>query len=441
VFLVVSSVVQRAITAAVTLLVLAMPTRGEAHQQPTDLRALLTPLSFDRGKTGITGAGARWLRFEVTGPIPRVWKRWRKRRQHGGWKLVLRYPTPAGQLRATLRKGKQLLTLSLARTRNAHAVAGVVSLVASRPTIRPRGRCKPVDQLRFEILVHRRPSRRRRFGRNPLASSGSLRSVRWVYQTRYVHDFDGDGLLDALQPLSKRAHCPGSVRQAIFITRCARGRCCGHRLGVLDGGRIDVAALKASSPDASGLRPIVTRQERTESRRRSRIPDRVDYTRHYRYRAGRYRLVRTQRRAGRCHHCRAPSCTGPINLRRCPLAWPDHLGFAALKQGLVAAAKRARRCLGRPLKDAKGGLLRVSLTVKKHSGRVAKLKVGDGAKVDAKTARCVRQALRAQRFARACADSNFSSPFRVTAQHPKSPKPGGPSSRQPRSSGSSSSGR
>lgn len=405
------------IIASLVLLQLALPGAppASAHSRATELRKLLAPLTGEAIKEAPARAGVRELGFETSGVVEPLWKRWRAAREAEGWRLVLRYPAPAGRAFGTLTRRGRMLTLVLSQRSRAGRVVGSLSLVSPRRAPKLKGRCQRVVERRFEILVHVRPSRRlRRFRRRRGIPQPALpRSTRWVYRTRYHHDFDGDGLLDALVPLSKRAHCPGSVPDAIYLTRCRRGRCCGYRVGVIDGGRLDTDALRTSGFH-NGAKEIVTRLERSEHRHR--IPDRVTYVRRYRLRAGRYRLVKTKRSAGRCHHCYPPSCTGPIRIRTCPLSWPDRLGFAALKEGVHAAAKRARRCLGRPLKNAKGGILRVSLTVRGPTGRIKKLKVGDGDPVDAKTARCVRRALKVQRFPRACApENNFSTPFRLQA--------------------------
>jgi hypothetical protein len=267
---------------------------------------------------------------------------WQAARESDSWRLVVRYPTLPGRIAATFERGAKRLSIQLSRkTQGKPGLAGRLRL-ASIPHAKARlsGRCIKIPERRFDIMVHpsmdaRRAYQRRRTGRAP-------RSIRWIFYTRYHHDFDGDGMLDALVPMTKGAHCPSSVKEAIYIMRCAKGGCCGHFAGTITG-RFALAALLNKSrawpapllnksrawpapllnvlPDKSGLKPIVTRLERTERSRR--IPDRVTYTRRYVGRKGRYVEVSNRRRAGRCHHCNTPPCSGPIRVFDCPLAHSD----------------------------------------------------------------------------------------------------------------------
>lgn len=364
-----------------------------------DLRRLLAPLvatKVELSNAAIPG-GATMLTFDTTETVAVTWARLETARLREGWRLVARYPSLAGHVEVTLERRRRRLTVLLGPSRPGQTSGGLQLAPVPRRTARLSGSCVKVPELRFEIMLHAsaRSSLGRHYGRSPLASS-----TRWTFRTRYDYDFDGDGLLDALVPEPKRAFCPSSVRHAIYITRCHRGRCCGHHVGVVGGGEIDVDGLRKTRTDRSGLKPIETHFERTE--RRTRIPDRVSYRRRYVFRRGRYRLDSEKRRTGRCHHCSTPSCSGPINIYRCPLALPERLDFAAITAGMAQVARRAQVCAKKPLKTAAGRVARVSVTVDK-SGVVKATRFYTDDPVAAPLRRCIRQALAKTRFPLLCA--------------------------------------
>lgn len=370
--------------------------------------ALLKPLPVTQIKA-LRVHGAAAVSFEVKGAPEVLWKRLRAVRERDGWRLLVRYPTKPSQIRVTLERRHERLTLILSLLRRRKGIAAGVIQLQTPParSARLRGACVKVPERRFEIMVHSSSGRADPFG----GGGHAPQSIRWTYNTRFDHDFDGDGLLDALVPLSKRAYCPSSVKETIYITRCDKsGRCCGHVAGTLDGD-LDVDQLRKARPDRGGAKPVVTTLERTESR--TRIPDRITYTRRYRFKGGRYRMVHRKRSGGRCHHCRTPSCSGPIRVRHCPLALPDRLSFAAIGVGMKQAAKLAHTCYKAPLKTAKGGLISVKVDVAGKSGAVTKVGFYKPDPLPPRLKRCVEQALRQVRFPTFCEPTvSFSGPLR-----------------------------
>jgi hypothetical protein len=366
---------------------------------------LLAPLKATQVKV-VAAGGGEVVTFEAEGEPEALWSRLRAAREADGWRLVRRFPALAGRVSATLeRRGRRLIVV-LARG-NARA-SGLLQTVTP-PTRQPRlrGPCVAVPERRFEIWVHPNAGAPvegyHGRGRAP-------QSIRWGFHTGFDHDLDGDGLLDALVPLTRKAYCPQSVRQEIYITRCSASGCCGHKVGSIGGGHIDAAVLRKSRPGPAGLKPIVVSFQRTEGK--SRIPERYSHTLRYAFDGRGYRVAHRRRSGGRCHHCGFSTCTGPIKVRDCPLALPERPSFAAIHAGMEQAHKLARACYKRPLLTAAGRPVSVKVETAGKSGEVVKVELYKHESVPARLEACIRQALRQVRFGRFCeATAGFSGPL------------------------------
>lgn len=366
---------------------------------------LVAPLVATQVKVA-SAAGGEVVTFEAEGEPEALWSRLRAARERDGWRLVQRYPALAGRISATLERQGQRLIVVLARgSKRASGLLQTVTPPARLPRL--RGPCVAVPERRFEILVHPNAGA-------PVEDyhgrGHTPQSIRWGFHTRFDHDLDGDGLLDALVPLTRKAYCPDSVRQEIYVTRCSAGRCCGHKVGALGGGHIDAAALRKARPGRTGLKPIVVSFDRTEGR--GRIPERYSYTLRYAFDGRGYHVAHQRRSGGRCHHCGFSTCTGPINVRDCPLALPERPSFAAIRVGMARGHELSRACYKQPLLTTGGRPVSVNVEAAGKSGEVVKVEFYKHDPVPVRLQACIRQALRQVRFGRFCeVTAGFSGPL------------------------------
>ena len=216
--------------------------------------AIAKPKGLKKFKVQTLVRGQVFITFEAVGGLAPGWRGWLSGLQKTGYSVVrpgdLTGPQRSASLvRITVSGGGVPRAYAILWNAGGGKLKGVFrTVVPVNPPLRLKGRCVKIRGRRFEIYVH--PHAGMGHG-PPRHHSPRRRSIPWDYRTTYEFDLDGDGVLDAMVPIARKAHCPRDVKRDIYIMR---GNC-GHWVGRFAWKWLD-SKLHRIKPGRRGLKEI-----------------------------------------------------------------------------------------------------------------------------------------------------------------------------------------